>query len=246
MCSNYVPVTREDRLLTFFGIDAPGKELREGEVFPLGTIPIIRLAHESEVHAGERILDRAVGRFVPPSVATLARATKGFEVAGKANDPEWKKNTFNARSEDVATRRTFSAAWRKGQRCILPTEWFFEPRYFGTVERPGKSQRYRIQQVGGVPLGIAGLYNIIPEADGVVSFAACMLTVNADDHPVMSLFHRPGDEKRMPVILERDDYARWLSCTPEEAKAMCRQWHGQLEAFADLLPHQMPRQGGLF
>ena len=246
MCANYVPVTREDRLLTFFGIDALGVQLREGDVFPLGTIPIIRLARENEVHAGERVLDPAVWRFVPPQVATVARATRGMQVSGKAQDPEWARNTFNARSEEVATKKTFAMAWRRGQRCILPTEWFYEPRYFGTVDRPGKSQRWRIQQVGGVPLGIAGLYDVLADEQGVVTFAACMLTANADGHAVMSLFHRPGDEKRMPVILDPEDYATWLSCTPAEARAMCRSWHGPLEAFADPLPGRLPRQAGLF
>jgi putative SOS response-associated peptidase YedK len=37
-----------------------------------------------------------------------------------------------------------------------------------------------------------------------------MLTVNADDHPLMRHFHRPEDEKRMVVILEEADFDAWL------------------------------------
>ena len=59
-----------------------------------------------------------------------------------------------------------------------------------------------------------------------------MLTVNADGHPVFQRMHRPGDEKRMVVILDPAEYDRWLQCTLDEALAMCRQWHGPLEAFA--------------
>jgi hypothetical protein len=29
-----------------------------------------------------------------------------------------------------------------------------------------------------------------------------MLTINADQHPLMKRFHKPGEEKRMPLILE--------------------------------------------
>jgi putative SOS response-associated peptidase YedK len=38
-----------------------------------------------------------------------------------------------------------------------------------------------------------------------------MLTVNADDHPLMRNFHRPEDEKRMVVILEEADFDVWLA-----------------------------------
>ncbi len=247
MCSNYVPVTAEDRLLTFFGVDAPGNELREGEVFPAGTIPIIRIAREGDLRSGERTLDKAVWRFVPPFIAALSRAKKGIDGKAGPADPPWAKNTFNARSEELLKKPTFAKAWRDGQRCILPTERFFEPRYYGTVANPGKSNRWRIQQVGGVPLGIAGIYRRVTDPEtGELVFAAAMLTVNADGHPIMSMFHRPGDEKRMPVILDPEDYARWLECSVEEAAALCKQWHGPLEVMPDLLPGQVPPEQQLF
>jgi putative SOS response-associated peptidase YedK len=33
----------------------------------------------------------------------------------------------------------------------------------------------------------------------------------------MNQFHRPGDEKRMPVILEPENYLAWLNATPMDA-----------------------------
>ena len=38
-----------------------------------------------------------------------------------------------------------------------------------------------------------------------------MLTINADDHPLMRNFHRPEDEKRMVVILAPAYFDEWLS-----------------------------------
>jgi len=35
-----------------------------------------------------------------------------------------------------------------------------------------------------------------------------MLTINADTHPVMNHFHRPGDEKRMVVIAQHPDVSK--------------------------------------
>jgi putative SOS response-associated peptidase YedK len=48
---------------------------------------------------------------------------------------------------------------------------------------------------------------IIP-ADSVFSYT--MLTINADQHPLMNQFHKPTDEKRMVVILEPERYQDWL------------------------------------
>jgi putative SOS response-associated peptidase YedK len=37
-----------------------------------------------------------------------------------------------------------------------------------------------------------------------------MLTVNADEHPVMNQFHRAEDEKRTPVVLAPSQFDDWL------------------------------------
>jgi putative SOS response-associated peptidase YedK len=58
-----------------------------------------------------------------------------------------------------------------------------------------------------------------------------MITVNADDHPFMKRFHKPGEEKRMVVILDPKDYFEWLTVSVEQAKSYFRQWHGHLEGY---------------
>ena len=40
-----------------------------------------------------------------------------------------------------------------------------------------------------------------------------MLTVNADTHELMCNYHRPGEEKRMVVILPEEAYASWLTAS---------------------------------
>jgi putative SOS response-associated peptidase YedK len=47
-----------------------------------------------------------------------------------------------------------------------------------------------------------------------------MLTVNADKHPVMNQFHKPGDEKRTPVIIAPELHDSWLSANPDQAADM--------------------------
>ena len=55
-----------------------------------------------------------------------------------------------------------------------------------------------------------------------------MLTINADEHPFMRNYHKPGDEKRMVVILPDDEYDAWLSAPPEESRFFLRQYPADL------------------
>lgn len=221
MCSNYVPVTRMDRLLGFFGVQRPRDEVPE-DVYPSGLAPFIRLVPgAAEGEPALRVVDDAIFRFVPDFVARV----------------DWARKTYNARSETVATRSSYKEAWAAGQRCIIPAEAFYEPNY-----ESGAAVRWAIFQPGSVPMGIAGIYRRWTHPDdGREMFAMAMLTVNADDHPFMRRFHKPGEEKRMVVILDPDNYAEWLACPVGEASQFLRQWHGPLEGLPSPPPPRAPR-----
>ncbi len=49
------------------------------------------------------------------------------------------------------------------------------------------------------------------EPDGPPSISFTMLTVNANEHPLMKRFHKPGDEKRSVVIVPPTSYDDWLN-----------------------------------
>ena len=93
-----------------------------------------------------------------------------------------------------------------------------------------------IQQPGEVPMGIASIYRLWQTPDGRDVFTMAMLSVNADDHPLMKRFHKPGDEKRMVVILDPEGYSRWLSCGVEQAFFVERSDLAQKLALANLPP----------
>jgi putative SOS response-associated peptidase YedK len=221
MCSNYRPVTRLDRLLTFFGVERARDDPPE-DVFPLGLAPFIRLRREPRDGAAapaERIVEDGIFGLLPHFASEVAYGRK----------------TYNARSETVGVLASFRQAWRAGQRCIVPAECFFEPSW-----ESGQCVRWRIGQAGEVPLGIAGIWTSWRHPDGREMATFAMLTVNADAHPLMRRFHRPGEEKRMVVILDPEDYAAWLSCPVAEASRFFRLWPGPLEASADPLPPRAP------
>ena len=57
----------------------------------------------------------------------------------------------------------------------------------------------------------------IDHQTGEVIDSHTLLTINADQHGVMHQFHKPGDEKRMLVIVPPARYEEWLAATPENA-----------------------------
>jgi putative SOS response-associated peptidase YedK len=61
-----------------------------------------------------------------------------------------------------------------------------------------------------------------------------MLTINADQHPLMNRFHKPGEEKRMVVILDEAEYDAWLDCPPERMRSFLRPYPAdRLDAVPD-------------
>jgi len=211
MCSNYRPVTRMDRLLTFFGVEY-GRDEVERDVYPLGDAPFIRLSTEGQ-EGGKPALVAEAGMF---------------GLLEHRCELKHGRRTYNARSETIAKLPTYRGPWRKGQRCIIPAEAIFEPCY-----ETGRAVRWRIFQDGDTPMGIAGIYNEWRAPDGASRFTFSMLTVNADGHPLMQRMHKPDDEKRMVVILDQRDYGPWLEASVADAPKFFRQWHGPLHGQPD-------------
>ncbi|HSV55299.1 MAG TPA: SOS response-associated peptidase family protein [Burkholderiaceae bacterium] len=216
MCSNYRPVTSSDRMLSYFGVERDKNDV-PADVWPTGLAPFIRIAEDG---SGKWIADDGLFGLLPHFAVEVAQGRK----------------TYNARSETVATLPSFRQSWAKGWRCIVPAECIYEPNW-----ETGKAVRWMIQRPMQVPMGIAGIYRMWHHPDGRQMFTFAMLTVNADGHPIMSRMHRPAEEKRMVVILDREEYGQWLSCPVAEASKYFRQWTGALEAFPKPLPPRAPK-----
>jgi putative SOS response-associated peptidase YedK len=122
----------------------------------------------------------------------------------------------NAVSETIEEKRTFSSAWKNGQRCVLPAKNFLEPKdgKFTPIIDPDLPM-----------LSLAGIWGEHLYKDTKRN-SCTMLT--CEPNSFMEKFH-----DRMPVILHPDDVDEWLSpdTTPEQARKLCRPYKGQL-AFA--------------
>lgn len=193
MCANYIPSTR-DQLQQYFGVAAPDTDFK-AEAFPGNMAPMIRLPRADAVH-GDRACALAMFGMVPHWA-----------------EPKLARQTYNARTETVATRPSYRNAWKKRQFCIVPLDSFFEPSY-----ETGKAERWQIAGADSDPLGVAGLWEFKPDGgNGLPLLSFTMLTINADGHALMQRFHKPDDEKRMLVILRPEQYDDWLHCPLEDA-----------------------------
>jgi putative SOS response-associated peptidase YedK len=129
-------------------------------------------------------------------------------------------DTMNARAESIGEKRSFAPAWHRTQLCAVPMTCFFEPNY-----ESGKAERFGIGMADDAPFFVAGLWREWREPEGHVATSFTQITINADGHPLMKRFHKPGDEKRALVVLPPEDVDAWLACRdPELARSFLRHY----------------------
>ena len=142
-----------------------------------------------------------------------------------AKEPKLKFPTNNARSEELEAKASYKDPWKRGQRCIIPASTFDEPNW-----ETGKNVWWQFKRADGDPWGLAGLWNTwIDKATGEVHESYTMLTINADDHPLMRRMHKPDpkapadkQDKRSVIPLEAADFDRWLQGTVDEARKLMK------------------------
>jgi putative SOS response-associated peptidase YedK len=117
--------------------------------------------------------------------------------------PSWSKDPtigarlINARSETVAEKPSFRAAFRR-RRCLAPADGFYEWQKSGRRKQP-----LYITLQDGRPFAIAALWERWVGADGSEIDSCTLLTTEANE--LMEPIHN-----RMPVILDPRDYDLWL------------------------------------
>ena len=191
MCCHYQAIKERERFRHHFGVEPPA-DLGKHDLWP-GYLGCFIRRH---THAD-------VGDEAVPECEALT-GLFGL-VPHWSQDTKITRHTYNARSETVASKPSFRDAWKHGQHCIIPADAIFEPDW-----RSGKAVPTRITRADGEPMGIAGLWSSWRSPKGDLVFSYTMLTINADDHPLMRLFHKPTDEKRMVMVLPPDRYQDWL------------------------------------
>lgn len=109
---------------------------------------------------------------------------------------------INARAETIAEKPAFRDACRK-RRCLLPTSGFYE----WVKDGDGNRLPYFITRRDGAPLVMGGVWQDWEQ--GGARHATCAVVTLAASADVAHIHHR------MPLVLEPDDWAKWLG---EEGK----------------------------
>jgi putative SOS response-associated peptidase YedK len=141
--------------------------------------------------------------------------------------PTWLQSTFNARSEDIASKPVFRTAFER-QRCLVPTDGFYE--WSGTTKA---RQKHFITLRSGEPMVMAGLWDVW---EGEGGFIRSFTVLTCEPNETMAAIHT-----RMPVILASKDYDRWLNGSSSDVQDLMQPCP---DAF--LLVDSPKVQGGLF
>ena len=130
--------------------------------------------------------------------------------------PSWSKDAsrasrmINARSETVATKPAYRAAFRR-RRCLVPADGYYEWQA-NIVSSKVVKQPFFIYSTDGGPLAMAGLFEDWHGPDGVVRSCA-ILTQDA----VGSL---TAIHDRMPVFVPANQWGRWLDPSEDDATSV--------------------------
>ncbi len=136
----------------------------------------------------------------------LARLRWGL-VPHWARDESIGPRMINARAETAAEKPAFRAAMAR-RRCLIPADGFYEWRRV-----QGRRQPYLIEREDGGLFAMAGLWERWrPHDDAATVESVAILTVPANG-PITAVHHR------MPAVLERSQFARWLGERAEEGSA---------------------------
>jgi len=140
-----------------------------------------------------------------PVPIILERKTRGARAVRWGLIPSWTTDAkrspllINARAETVAQKPAFREAL-KLQRCLVLADGFYEWRM-----ENGSKQPYYIRLRGGRPFAFAGLWDTWrAKPDGVLVPSCTIITVAPN--ALVADIH-----DRMPAILPREAYDRWLS-----------------------------------
>jgi putative SOS response-associated peptidase YedK len=134
--------------------------------------------------SGERTLDRLWWGLVPYWVKD----------AGGGRKP------INAKAETVASLPTFRDAYRR-RRCLVPVDNYFEWR---ASKGARVKQPYAIGMTSGEPFALAGIWENW-RRPGTEAWVRTFAVVTCPANDLMSALH-----DRMPVILPREGFDRWL------------------------------------
>ncbi len=188
MCGRYVLNESLSELVGHPLEGSSGQRVERYNVAPTQSVPVLRASEEGDTWR----VDQLQWGLVP----------------SWSKERRMKVSLFNARSETVAEKPSFRAAFKR-RRCLVPATGFYE-----WAGPKGKGSTFYIQRADGQPLIFAGLWERWQDPDGgapLESFTVLTTTANRE----MSEFHH-----RMPVVLDAEGQERWMDPVNVDTEAL--------------------------
>ncbi len=160
-----------------------------------------------------KLIEEGFASFnIPPSTAVpVLRYLDGEKQLHKLRwglVPSWAKgipgkySTINAKAEELSNKPSWRGPWRKGQRCLLLANGFFEWQ-----DRPAGRQPFFITVKDQELFGFAGIWDKSVSEDGNTVIESCAI-ITMPANPFMAEIH--NDKKRQPVVVRAEDRDAWL------------------------------------
>ena len=149
------------------------------------------------------------GDIIVPNMDILFYRKEGMDIAKWGFKPDWadegfKASTHNARSETLHEKAMYRGEWEKGQRCIIPANYFFEWQH-------GTKLGFTVHPTHSEFLYFAGLWQ-----ENAHGLRVTIITKASGSNTVE--IHR-----RMPVMLERKDLPLWLKGSYQNSLSLIHQ-----------------------
>jgi putative SOS response-associated peptidase YedK len=221
---------------------------RYGFVSPREQSTITLIAATRAETTGDGVEELLVPRFnIAPSQPVIAartwvrggtpeRRVDAFQwglIPSWAKDPKIGHSLANARAETVTEKPAFRSAWKRGRRCLVPADVFYEWKDVGDAtadprngDAPGEpsgatgkrpiarapkppKQPYAIRMKGDAPFCFAGLWeawrNPAAEEDDPATWVPTLTLITTAPNSLMRRLH-----DRMPVIVRPAHFDAWL------------------------------------
>jgi len=196
MCGRFTLRTAGNTLATLFDLSAPPVLAPRYNIAPTQPVAIVRM----NSHTKKREWTHVMWGLIP----------------SWSKDPSIGARMINARSETVAEKPSFRAAYKR-RRCLVPADGFYEWKkegktkqpYHITINEPETKALLGDDVDKDLPFAIAGLWEEWNSADGSAIESCTLLTTEPND--TMAAIHN-----RMPVILAPSDYEFWLGSGTDE------------------------------
>ena len=197
MCGRYSLTGPDEAMRQLFAYESPPLNIAARyNIAPTQQVPVVR---RDETGAREMVMLR--WGLVPTWADDLGIGAR----------------LINARSETVAAKPAFRAAFRR-RRCLLPATAWYEWKAAGDGPHGKKTpkQPYAIGYPDMAPFAFAGLWETWDKgaaearngADGAGPVETCTILTRAADADIANVHHR------MPVIMDAAAWAAWLAPDP--------------------------------